>query len=385
METRTLDPADIGRAFDIRSRSFGPLPDSARPGWEADVRTSIDERRAIGAYDGGRLVGRALIWSFRQWWGGRDLAMAGVAGVVVAPEYRGRGVGSLLMDAIIERGGELGHPLSALYPATVPVYRRRGWEVVGVQHRVTIEARLLRELRGGATVVRQAGPDDAAEMVRLQRLRYSSGGVCGAREQPEAEMRKELEDTSLYSYLAPDGFVMYGWEGSDLVVYQLVAARAETSRALWSVVGSGSSVAKNVHAYLAPDDPVHLLIGETASREVRQTRWMLRCLDASAALSGRGYPRAVEVDVPVVLEDAQVGANRLTGRLQVSGGSGELVEAAAHPDAVRLGANGLAALYAGTATATLSGAGLLTGGGAGELAALDAAFAGRPAYLLDYF
>ncbi len=52
------------------------------------------------------------------------MPMAGVAGVVVSPEHRGRGVGTALMQGTITRGRELGYPLSVLYPATIPVYRR---------------------------------------------------------------------------------------------------------------------------------------------------------------------------------------------------------------------------------------------------------------------
>ncbi len=385
METRTLDAGDLGRAFEIRNRSFGPMSDAARPGWEANVRTAIDDRRAIGTYDGTKLVGRAMFWPFRQWWGGRDLPMAGVAGVVVAPEYRGRGVGSALMKCMVGRGRELGYPLSTLYPATVPVYRSQGWEMAGVQQRLTIDSSVLRNLRGDTSRVREAGRDDVAAMVTLQRQLYARGHACGPKDQSEAEMNEELEDASLYCYRADAGFVVFGWEGPDLVVYEFIASDADTARALWTVVGSGSSVAKRVHAYLAPDDPVHLVLGESVAHDSQQQRWMLRCLDASAALAGRGYPAGAEIDVPVVLEDAQETGNRLSGRLQVSQGSGELVPGPAGHEAVRLSANGLAALYSGASTVALATAGLIGGDQEGHLAALDAAFAGRPPYLLEYF
>ena len=84
METRSVDLADVGRSFDIRTRSFGVAPASSRPGWEERARAAIDDGRSVGVYDGRLLVGRAMIWPFRQWWGGRPLPMAGIAGVVVS-------------------------------------------------------------------------------------------------------------------------------------------------------------------------------------------------------------------------------------------------------------------------------------------------------------
>ncbi|MEP6666851.1 MAG: GNAT family N-acetyltransferase [Nocardioidaceae bacterium] len=389
LETRSLDPADISRSYDIRSRAFGALPESARPGWESDARAAVDARRVLGVYDGSLLVGRAMIWPFRQFWGGRDLAMAGIAGVVVAPEHRGRGVGTALMTGVIERGRELGFPPSVLYPATVPVYRKRGWEIAGVQPRVTIQTRLLRELRGGDVTVREATPADAEQMLGIMRGHYASGRACGPRDYAVEEFAKELEDTSIFGYLAADGFVVYGWEGKgshDVVVYQLVAARPETARALWAIVGSSSSVAERVHAYLAPDDPIHQLLGECVREESKQNRWMLRLLDVASAMSGRGFTDGVDIDVPVVLEDDFVPANQVTGRLRVAKGTAELVEEkASETDAVRLSANGVACLYAGMPMGTLITAGLASGGSEAHHSMLDAAFVGRPAYLLDYF
>jgi hypothetical protein len=55
---------------------------------------------------------------------------------------------------------------------------------------------------------------------------------------------------------------------------------------------------------------------------------------------------------------------------------------AGHP--LRLGARGLAALYAGTPVATLRTAGLAAGGTTESDAALDSAFAAT-AYMLDTF
>jgi predicted acetyltransferase len=397
METRTLDVNDIERALAIRNRSFGVLSGDAVADYEARMRRSIEAGTMLGAYDGDLLVGRALIWPFRQWWGGRDIAMAGVAGVVVAPEYRGRGVGGALMGAVIDRGRELGFAVSALYPATVPVYRHRGWEIAGAQYRFSVEARLLRELRGGSVSLREATPADAEHIVAMTREHFARGRDNGPKDDLIDDLREELAEPGTFGYLADGGFVQYGWDGHDLAVHCLVASDSETAKALWAVVGSGSSVAKTVHAYVSPDDPVAHLLGDGVMRDAQVTRWMFRCLDAAAAIEGRGYPAAVEIDVPIVLDDAQVPANRVVGRLQVSGGKGTLAVGADgrdddrdddrsdHRDAVRLSANGLAAMYAGVPTATLRTSGLLAGGSVDDLALLDAAFAGRPAYLHDFF
>ena len=388
LQLRDLDPDDLSRSFDIRTRAFGALHESVRPQWEKDVLTAIDAGRLLAAYDGDLLVARAMIRPFVQYWGGRAMPMAGIAGVVVSPEYRGRGVGSGLMRFTARRGRELGYPVSALYPATIPVYRGTGWEIAGVWPRYTITTRLLRELRGERASVREVGPQDAAALLGILRAQYAAASVSGPRDYTVEELADDLGESSVFAYAADDGFVIYGWEEQDLVVHGMVAGSVATARALWSVVGSGSSVAKKVLAYLAPDDPIHHVLDESVSEDVHMARWMLRLLDVEAALATRGYPGDVDVDVPLVLEDAELEENRLAGRLEVRGGVGRFVgdaSVATSGEAVRLGPNGLAALYAGTATASLRSSGLVDGGSPALLGCLDAAFVGRPAYLLEYF
>ena len=115
---------------------------------------------------------------------------------------------------------------------------------------------------------------------------------------------------------------------------------------------------------------------------------MLRLIDVEAALGGRGYPAGVDADIPLVVEDPALTENRLVGRLEVHGGVGRFVADPSVGDSgefVRLGPNGLAALYAGTSTSSLRASGLITRGDADLDVRLDAVFVARPAYLLDYF
>ena len=87
--------------------------------------------------------------------------MAGVAGVKVAPEYRGQGVGRALMTALAELMTERGYPLSVLYPATMTIYRSLGWEIAGHRHEAVLPARALSSLARPdvkAAGIRRPGP-----------------------------------------------------------------------------------------------------------------------------------------------------------------------------------------------------------------------------------
>jgi predicted acetyltransferase len=386
VETRTLDPDDLDAALDVRSRSFGILSGDQVTSWKAMTTRAIEAARVLGVYDGAQLVALARINDLTQWWSGRSMPMAGVAGVVVAPEHRGRGVGGQLMSALLDRAHELGYPISALYPATVPVYRATGYEFAGAEYKITVTPDAVRELGRRSTVaITRATPADAADIIRIMNGLHERHRDCGPIGWPESDWVDELEDEDNFCYLAEDGFLMYGWDGSGgLEVQTIVGGSAETLAAFWSILGSGSSVAKSISAVVSPHDPIRWLLRDKGMAFDDPVWWMLRLLDPVAAVDARGFPIGVTADLPIELVDPQVPANTGRFRLTVADGAGGLEPDRTTRPAVELGPNGLAALYAGTPVSTLRRAGLLTGGRSDDDMVLDAAFAARP-FMLDYF
>jgi predicted acetyltransferase len=403
-EIRKLAPDDdLEPLLDLARRSFGPFGGAAREHRLADARESIAAGRHLAAFDGGRMLGAAKFFSMAQWWHGRSLPTAGVANVVVAPEERGRGAGRALMDALVTEMGAQGYPLSVLYPATATVYRRVGYELAGAQYQVSMPARSLRSLLPpdvpagpdvlGLPALRRAGPDDAAEIDAVVGRVHELARACGPVTFDVEVSRRQLDDEDLFCYLADDGFLAYTWTGghSEIQIYNLVAGSAATARALWSVIASHDSMAGTVRAFVGPADPVSWLTAEPDVSLARHYPWMLRVVDAEAAIAGRGFPAAAEAAVTLRLADELRPANAGLWELGISGGKGALLRHPTQPvreppaaGPLTLGARGFAALYAGTPVATLRVAGLAAGGDPAGDAALDGAFAAA-AFMLDYF
>ncbi|WP_067468716.1 GNAT family N-acetyltransferase [Actinomadura macra] len=383
MKIRVLEPGELDATRDVRSRSFGPFSDEE---WEASLRytrPSLEAGRQFAGFDGGRVVATGRLHDLTQWWHGRPVSMAGVGGITVAPEERGRGLGRALMTDLLERCAEFGHSLSMLYPATTWLYRSLGWEHAGGQHKIDIPTEALRSVGAERVPVRRAGPDDAAEVAAVIGRVHRAARDCGPIGWAEAYWRVFLAAEQEFSYLADDGFLSFRWTDSKtaLEVTRLVASSERTLRALWAIVGSGSSIAATVHACVAPMDAALWLLRERDVDIVRRNQWMLRVVDAPAAIEARGYPAGVTAEAPLLIDDPQRPANSGHWRLVVRDGEGRLERSAEHPHAVRLGAGGLAGLYAGVPVASLRCSGLLGGGNAD---ALSAAFAATP-FSLDYF
>ncbi len=405
MIIRSLTPGHGWDSYlDLAMRSFGPLEESRL---RATLEPAMVAGRCLGAFDGDQLVGSALYHDLRQWWYGRPVPMAGVAGVQVAPEYRGQGVGRAVMTALAQLMAERGYPLSVLYPATTTIYRSLGWEIAGHQYEAVLPARALSEMARPdvKTVgIRRPGPDDAAEVLEVIGRAHADARDCGPISWDEATVRRWLtrpgwySDTDRYAYLAPDGFLGYRWQrGHDeIFVDRVVAASAATTQALWAVAASNSSIAETVRARVGPSDPLWWMLREQDANIAERESWMLRLLDAPAAIAARGFPRA-DLAVPLQVTDDLLAANSGRWELTVRAGVGRLSRyrtelgispaASASPGGrtpLTLSARGLAALYAGTPVATLRRASLADGGSPDADAALDAAFAATP-YMLDGF
>jgi hypothetical protein len=151
-----------------------------------------------------------------------------------------------------------------------------------------------------------------------------------------------------------------------------------------------------VRAQVGPSDPLWWMLREQDADIAERESWMLRLLDAPAAIAARGFPATV-LTVPLQITDDLRPANSGRWDLTVRAGEGRLSRyrtdrVPASPSgsppsesaSLALGARGLAALYAGTPVATLRRAGLADGGSPDADAALDGAFAATP-FMLDGF
>jgi predicted acetyltransferase len=407
---RPVTPEDDFEAqVDLGQRAFGLYSPAQKASWLYAARLRASQGLFLGAFTGGQPAGAAMIHDMRQWWAGRAVPCAGVASVKVAPEHRGQGIGRRLMTELLEVIAARGYPLSALFPATMPLYRSLGWELAGGRYDAIVPARSLRRLlppdadapdardaagtpgAGSGHSVRRAGPEDAAAVVgvigRCHEAARDSGGLTW--DEPLAARWLSRED--LYAYLTGDGFAAYRWTDANktLLVERVQATSPGSLRALWSVIASHGSTVAKIRACVAPGDPFWWLTHERDAAIAKRSLWMLRVVDAPAAIAARGFPPAVTLSVPLVVEDRARPANSGHWQLSVSDGKGIIIPngPVSSPDprssALRLGARGLAALYAGTPVSTLRLAGLAAGG-TSDAAALDAAFAASP-YVLDSF
>ena len=360
--------------------SPGEPPPAAQPG-----------RRSWGLFEGDRLVAKAALHDYEQWWGGQPVRAAGIADVAVHPDARGRGAVRSLLGALGTRAHEADQPLGVLFATAPGIYRTLGWELVGALEETRLPLVDLRDVAPAPEVaVRSAGPDDTAALARLwkEHGRTTAGELTrtgpyfarGALAVLEADVvtLAELAGRPV-GYLAYDRGRGYGPQ-SELRVHELVSSGPAATRALLRTLGAWDSVASSA-LWRGPVDELALLLRRTVPLPHEALPWMLRVLDAPAAVAARGYPPALALEAAFTLLDPDVPGHAGPWRLRVADGAGSLERVPDRTDLPVLHARGLGLLYAGVDEARVRRAGLLEG----ALPELAAAFAGPRPQLRDYF
>ncbi|MBI4951157.1 MAG: GNAT family N-acetyltransferase [Myxococcales bacterium] len=378
LEVRPLrDAAELSALAELESYAFGVAPEHAAR-WlagagEGHVRVA-EQASAAGP---GRLVGGLLQIPMGQFVGGRSVPTLGIAGVAVAPEARGQGVGQALMRASLREAAGAGVALSTLYPATVTLYRSVGYEIAG--SRMRFGARVA-DLVGLAAAGGRFGPgarDRALPVPRrelpedepavhacyrrfaahrsgwLDRGPYVWKRTLRHRSQLPAHRFVVATDAGLAGYLrlalVPNERMLL-----DLQVVDFAADHAGASAALVRLLADHRSTAEQVTWYGGLDDPILQLARERCFTAELHDWWMVRIVDVVTALEARGYPAGLGARLELVVADELLPANAGAFVVEVEAGRGRCRRATdgagAGAPRVELDVRALGALFTGFAT-----------------------------------
>jgi predicted acetyltransferase len=394
-EIRFLTQDDLEQAFRLDQQAFN-LPEKKRELWIKWTRPE----RTHGAFANGRLAGAAQVHAFGQFFGGRSVPMGGVGSVAVAPEHRGKGLARRILTEALQAMRACGEVISALYPATTSLYRGVGYEVAGSAVWYQVSPRVLRDLRGQAALEtrRVEKGEDPAEIRRC--YERVAPGINGWVDRGDWRWQSLWDgwQREYYVYACEtargdvEGYVVYRHEPNPpgargdyaLRAEQIVAATPEGLRAVWWTLASSSSLVDAVTFAGSPEEALLLVMSEQHISVRQHVCWMLRIVDAAAAVAARGYPPALEIEVPLTVGDPILSDNDDRWTLRVAKGEGHLEHGG--EGGPRLGIGALSSLFTGWAsTDALARAGLLEGGSPAQLRALDAAFAGPTPWMMDEF
>ncbi|MCE9667284.1 GNAT family N-acetyltransferase [Myxococcus stipitatus] len=358
------DEREVAAVIDILMHSYAMTPEDCA-GWKQ--RQDLGNLRLLR--EQGQVAATLGLLRMGQWYGGRSVPVIGVGGVGVHPVFRGRGTATRLMTNLLREVRAEGAPLSILYPATQPLYRRAGYELAGGRYEIRVPM--------GALDLGERG-------LRLRAIEDSDEAAIAACYTRLARHREGWLDRGAFSWNRVrnprtekvHGFLVEGDAGVEGYVYlarrplkdlkfelaltDVMATTPVAARRLLRFLGDHHSLGTEAVWYGGPDEPLLLLLREQDYSVRLYMHWMARVLDVAAALEARGWPHGGRGVLHLEVEDDLFPENQGRYVLEVADGTARVTRGG--EGRLRLHVRQLATLYTGFASAqSLRAMGLVQG------------------------
>jgi predicted acetyltransferase len=287
----------------------------------------------------GLVVGHAFVFPLEAWFGGRSVRFGGIASVGVAPEARGTGVASRLLEHLHEASHARGDAFTLLYAFRYAFYARLGYAPARATRRFEIAPRAL-ESFGPGRGVRAARGDDRPGIVAT--YEHAALHATGRLARPARLWDRFFADERRVFLVAPGrgseiaGYAAWSLDQAEahadvtMRVHEIVANDFSARAELFGAIGRQRDQVRRVILDLDEEDPVDLLLtasdidrdragSEHAEHVLGSTVGgpMLRVHDIERAVAARGYLADGSVDLAI---------GPSMRRLSVENGSGRLTE-----------------------------------------------------------
>lgn len=311
--TRPLGDAEVALSARHAQEAFGITSDIIPPKRPHDH---------YGIFDGESLMAQTLDIHFDTMIGGVAVPTAGIGGVTVAPEYRGRGAARTVMSDTLASARERGAVISTLFGAAPALYRSLGYELVarGKGWRIPVTAASGIRVPAGLTL-RESRPTDTAVLRSIYSVAARTSTLAMARD--ESNWPEFARVTVVHDETAVLGYMAWKTESIDdevvVQVEEVAATSAGAYAALMRSLGSWASVANSATLFGVDAHPALAQLSGNA-KPLWLAPYMLRVLDVPAALAKRPWA-PLDGAVVIATDDTVFADNSGVWQLTVDGGA----------------------------------------------------------------
>ncbi|MEP0916433.1 GNAT family N-acetyltransferase [Leptolyngbya sp. DQ-M1] len=280
-------------------------------------RIGIENTRILRIND--QIGGGLGLLHLGQWYNGANIPMVGVAAVGIAPEYRGKGTAIALLQSVLQELHTKETPISVLFSAAQPLYRKAGYEQAGTLCHWEVSTASIQSKQHTLEVRSLSLDSEMFAELYNQQACLNQGFLD--RNTVMWEMIKHSE-SPMYAYqFENEGYVIFQQKQDCLIIRDWVLLTAAAVRQFWTFLSNHLSQIDRVEWKSAPVDALSLCLPDQTAKVKWIKPWMLRIVHLQRALELRNYPN-INAELHLDIQDAMLPNNQGKFILSVENGRG---------------------------------------------------------------
>ena len=343
----------------------------------------------LGCFDRETLVSQIAVYPLKANIYASVYPIGFVTSVCTYPEYTGRGIMKRLMYQALVHMRERKQPFGMLFPYSIPLYRRFGWEIISNKISFTVKDRQIPSKAKAPGYVRRVNWENKDFMNLHTRFASSTHGCLFRNSLAwEEYWRWDEDDTVVAVYYdqhaVPMGYMVYLIKDDIMHIKEMIYINREAHEGLWEYIRAHDSMIDEVRGNSYFNEPIAFEMDDGDIREMIRPYIMGRIVDVEEFLHlYHCSPEEKGVCFDLDIDDAFLPWNNRPFRVWFEGGNCTLTDR--DPDyELRMSIATLSTLLIGYKTAAkLARIGRITGSDE-AIARLDHALLHEAPYISDY-
>ena len=258
-------------------------------GWKDDeIKQSkfpvLQRADVLGCFNEGDLVALIAVYPLDMNIYGTEYSVGFVTSVCTYPEYTGHGIMKRLMIQSLTRMREKHRSFALLYPYSIPLYRRLGWEIISNKMTYVVKDTQIPRKNKEPGYVRRVEWDNPEFMALHTRFAEKTHGCLFRNDLAwEEYWRWDHDDTAVAVYYSDDdipyGYMVYLINSDIMHIKEMIYLNREAQLGLWEYIYAHDSMIDEVHGNNYYSEPIAFELEDSDIKETIRPYAMGRIID----------------------------------------------------------------------------------------------------------
>lgn len=297
--------------------------DLALSGWRSDeIKRSkfpiLERADVLGCFDHDTLVSQIAVYPLKMNVYQAVYPVGFVTSVCTYPEYTGNGIMKRLMRKSLEHMREKHQPLALLFPYSIPLYRKMGWEIISNKITYSVKDRQIPVGASAPGYVRRVDwENEDFRNLHTQFASMTHGCLFRNALAWEEYWRWDEDDTVVAIYYdtneKPCGYMVYLIKGDIMHIKEMIYLTREAQAGLWEYIRAHDSMIDEVRGSSYFSEPIAFELDDGDIRETICPYIMGRIVDVEQFFQKyQCDPTAENAAITFEIEDSFLAWNNMT-------------------------------------------------------------------------